>query len=64
MIDESSRFWTRNRPGDSVIDKTDETMTPRASERATGIIFKNIELSTGNSSGVANAATSGGSQLE
>lgn len=36
------RFWTRNRPGDTV-DKNDDSSTPKA-ERATGIIFKNIEL--------------------
>lgn len=38
----NSRFWTRNRPGDTAPDKSDETTTPKI-ERATGIIFKNIE---------------------
>ena len=38
-----SRFWTRNRPGDTISDKTDEFLVPKP-ERATGIIFKNIEL--------------------
>ena len=43
--DRSTRFWTRNRPGDTIVDKTDEASMPnRASERVTGIIFKNIEL--------------------
>ena len=35
------RFWTRNRPGDTVIDKTDEISMPKA-ERHTGIIFKEM----------------------
>lgn len=39
-----SRFWTRNRPGDTIVDKTDEVSMPRANERVTGIIFKNIDL--------------------
>ncbi len=40
-----SRFWTRNRPGDTIVDKTDESSMPnRMNERVTGIIFKNIEL--------------------
>jgi hypothetical protein len=37
------RFWTRNRPGDTILDKTDELHVPKL-ERATGIIFKNIDL--------------------
>ena len=37
------RFWTRNRPGDTILDKTDEMLVPNF-QRATGIIFKNIDL--------------------
>jgi len=37
------RFWTRNRPGDQIAEKTDESSVPKP-ERVTGIIFKNIEL--------------------
>ena len=41
-----SRFWTRNRPGDTIVDKSDESsMANRMNERVTGIIFKNIESS-------------------
>lgn len=39
------RFWTRSRPGDTNVDKTDESsMSNRANEKVTGIIFRNIEL--------------------
>lgn len=41
--DRSTRFWTRNRPGDTFVDKVDDTMTPKM-ERSTGTIFKNHEL--------------------
>ena len=37
-----SRFWTRNRPGDTVIDKTDEISAPKT-ERSTGIILKMLK---------------------
>ena len=36
-----SRFWTRNRPGDTVIDKTDEVSTVKT-ERHTGIVFREM----------------------
>ena len=37
----SSRFWTRNRPGDTVIEKTDDISAPKI-DRPNGIIFKDI----------------------
>ncbi len=37
------RFWTRNRPGDTIVDKTDEVSMPK-NDRVTGIIFKNHEM--------------------
>jgi hypothetical protein len=43
LILNKRRFWTRNRPGDTILDKADEISMPKA-ERVTGIIFKNIEL--------------------
>lgn len=45
--DRSTRFWTRNRPGDTIADKSDEASTSNAQtkvERVTGIIFKNIDI--------------------
>jgi hypothetical protein len=43
-----SRFWTRNRPGDTVIDKTDELTSSAPKQHTTygghvgGIIFKEM----------------------
>lgn len=41
--DRSTRFWTRNRPGDTVVDKNEEMPTQRL-QPSTGIIFKNFDL--------------------
>jgi polyadenylation factor subunit 2 len=41
--DRSTRFWTRNRPGDTVADKSDELFVPKI-EKVTGIIFKNVDM--------------------
>lgn len=38
-----SRFWTRNRPGDTVVDKNEEMPTQRL-QPSSGIIFKNLDL--------------------
>jgi polyadenylation factor subunit 2 len=40
--DRSTRFWTRNRPGDTVIDKTDDGLSMPGAK--TGIIFKNLDI--------------------